>query len=122
MPIHPVQSGKALTFEHFWVAKAFVDSRAGGDRLAAGDRISAIIGGVISAWTVIAGQADASERRVRRRSVGRFVPVDDPGADAGPEAVVKRRIAADQARRQPEARVVGLSYGGVEILDPDDLQ
>ena len=63
----------------------------------AGHRIGAIIGGVIGARAVVAGEADAAERRGRGGAVGRLVPVDHAGADIGPEAVVKLRAAADQA-------------------------
>src|SRR5438309_186746 len=70
-----------LVFEQIRVAQPFADCRVGPLGLAAGDRISAIIGGVEGAGPVVAGQADATERRVRRRAVGWLVPVDDPGAN-----------------------------------------
>jgi hypothetical protein len=51
------------------------------------DRIGAIVRRVIGARAVVARQADAAERRASG-AVGRAVPVDHPGPDIGPEAVV----------------------------------
>ena len=78
------------------LAEAHADARARLLHLGAGDRIGAIVGGVERGRAVVARKADPAERRGRRGAVGRPVPVDDAGADVGPEAVVVLRVAADQ--------------------------
>src|SRR4051794_25242458 len=90
------------------VAQAFADRGARAVGFAAGHGIGAIIGGVEGARAVIAAEAKPAERRVRRRSVGRLVPVDHAGADVRPEFVVELGAAADQAGGEAEAGVVSL--------------
>ena len=56
-----------LAFEVFrrgriGIGQADADRGAGGLGFRAGHRIGAIIGGVIGAWAVVAGEADAAER------------------------------------------------------------
>ena len=55
-------------------------------------------------------------------AVGRLVPVDHAGADVRPEAVVERRIAADEAGGKAVAGGVGLGERRVEIGDADQLE
>ena len=71
---------------------------------------------------MVARKANAAKRSIRRRAVGRLVPVDHAGADIGPELVVELGTVADQARREPEPRVVGFVNCRIEIPDPDDLK
>src|SRR3954454_5169887 len=92
------------------LAQALADCRPRPFGFAAGHGIGAIIGGVEGARPVVAGQPDAPEGRIRRSAVGRLVPVDHARPDIGPEFVVRSRPAADQARGEPEGRVVSFLY------------
>ena len=90
---------------------------------AAGHRIGAIIGGVKALGRWLPRQADAAERRVRRRAVGRLVPVDHARRGRWPRSGrTSSGFRRQQARGEAEAGVVGLVDRGVEILDPDQLQ
>ncbi len=60
--------------------------------------------------------------RAGGRAVGRLVPVDDAGADIGPEAVVELWAAADQRGGEAVAGGIRLGDRGVEIGDADHLQ
>ncbi len=71
---------------------------------------------------MVARQADAAERGVRWRAVGRLVPVDHAGFRPRPELLELLVRAADEARGQPESGRVRGRDRRVEILDPDDLQ
>src|SRR3546814_4712818 len=57
------------------------DRSAGLLHLRRGDRIGAVIGGVIGAWPVVTGKPHAAERRIGRRAIGGPVPVDDPRSE-----------------------------------------
>src|SRR4051812_14205139 len=84
-------------FLHVGVAQALAKRAARAVRLAARDRIGTIVGRVEGAWPMVARQADPAERRIRRRTIGRLVPVDHTGVNVGPKPVVIRWAVADQA-------------------------
>src|SRR5436305_15132295 len=107
--------GLDLVFLHVGVAEALAKGSSGAVDLAAGHRIRAIIGGIESARPVVAGKADAAERCVRRRAIGRLVPVDDARPNTGPELVVNFRAPADEARGEAEAGVVRLDNRRGEV-------
>src|SRR3546814_1907980 len=72
------------------------DRSAGLLHLRRGDRIGAVIGGVLGAWPVVTGKPHAAERRIGRRAIGGPVPVDDPCPAIGPEALIKLRSRSEE--------------------------
>src|SRR3546814_15160097 len=65
------------------------DRSAGLLHLRRGDRIGAVIGGVIGAWPVVTGKPHAAERRIGRRAIGGPVPVDRKSVVSGKSVSVR---------------------------------
>src|SRR3546814_10068402 len=78
------------------------DRSAGLLHLRRGDRIGAVIGGLIGAWPLVTGKPHAPELRIGRRAIGGPVPGDDDYPTIVPEAIITLRRAADERSRKTE--------------------